>query len=111
MRMSVLLLTLLPLAGHGEEAPWEPMSGAEIREALKGRSLQYASAHQDFRASGRTRYVAGRESWGYWRIEGDLYCSQWPPSSLWSCYSMARRSDAVRFIGKEGDMIDGVYND
>jgi len=113
--IQILSLMILPQTLGGEEAPhtsvWAPMSGAQIKEALTGRALQYASAHQDFRASGRTRYVAGRESWGYWRVEGDAYCSQWPPSDLWACYSMARRGDALRFIGASGDTTDATYRD
>lgn len=112
MRLTLtLLIAALPLAAAGEEAQWEPLDGAQIRQALEGREVQYASAHQDFRASGRTRYVAGRESWGYWRVEGDAYCSQWPPSGLWACYTMTRRGDALRFIGEAGDVTEGRYRD
>jgi len=113
--LSTCLFLILPAAGLGEEAhqetAWVPMSGDEIRVALTGRALEYKSAHQDFRASGRTRYVAGRESWGYWRVEGDQYCSMWPPSSLWACYGMAQRGETLRFIGEAGDTTDGVYSD
>lgn len=109
--MSAMMMALLPQVGASEEGPWTPMSGAEIQGALAGRVLDYASAHQDFRASGRTRYVAGRESWGYWRVEGDSYCSQWPPSDLWACYTMTRRGDALRFIGAAGDITEGRLRD
>ena len=112
MHRVILFAALMwPFAVLGGDETWAPMSGAEIRAALSDRSLQYKSAHQEFNASGQTRYVAGRESWGSWRVEGDTYCSQWPPSTLWACYTMTQRGNAVRFIGKEGDVTEGVYLD
>ena len=90
---------------------WEPLSGEDIRDALTGRTLEYANARQDFRASGRTLYTAGQESWGYWRIEGNQYCSQWPPSDLWACYRVERDGAQVRFIGAGGDITEGRYAD
>lgn len=113
--MQILTVVIIPHTLASEEANhtqvWEPMSGAQIETALTGRVLQYTSAHQDFRASGRTRYVAGRERWGYWRVQGDSYCSQWPPSDLWACYTMARSGDQLRFIGAAGDTTDATYSD
>ena len=60
------------------------------------------------RASGRTLYNTGRDSWGYWQVRGDQYCSMWPPSDLWACYDMARRGDVLRFFGAAGDSTDGT---
>ena len=112
MRAIILATVMvLPLAGYGEEGPWAPMSGAEIREALTDRKLQYASAAQTFYASGRTLYDAGRPSWGYWRIESDQYCSMWPPSDLWACYKMDRRADTLRFVGAADDITEARYAD
>ncbi|MBW4708498.1 hypothetical protein KX928_11960 [Roseobacter sp. YSTF-M11] len=90
---------------------WKPLTGEEIRSALTDRKLQYANASQDFRASGRTLYNAGADSWGNWRVAGDQYCSQWPPSDLWACYDMARAGDRLRFIGQGDDITDAVYAD
>lgn len=107
---AVMLLAAAPVVG--EEAAWQPMSGAQIAQALTGRVLQYDSAWQDFRASGRTRYNAGRDSWGYWRVEGDRYCSMWPPSDLWACYDMERSKDRLRFIGSGADDVtEARYRD
>ncbi|WP_298971378.1 hypothetical protein [uncultured Roseobacter sp.] len=108
--MRVLMATALvfcPVCAAAED--WVPMSGEEIRAALTDRKLQYANAWQDFRVSGRTLYNAGADSWGYWRVEGDQYCSQWPPSDLWACYGMARSGDRLRFIGQGDDITDAVY--
>ena len=90
---------------------WEPMSGAEITHVLTDRKLQYPQAWQDFRASGRTLYNAGADSWGYWAVRGGQYCSMWPPSDTWACYDMARSEDRLRFIGAAGDITDAVYAD
>lgn len=108
--MRVLMATAFvfcPVWAAAED--WVPMSGEEIRAALTDRKLQYANAWQDFRASGRTLYNAGADSWGYWRVEGEQYCSQWPPSDLWACYGMARSGDRLRFIGQGDDITDAVY--
>jgi hypothetical protein len=91
---------------------WVPMTGAGIRAALEGRILEYANATQDFRASGKTLYrTNGRDSWGNWRVEGNAYCSQWPPSDLWACYGMDRQGDRLRFVGQQGDTTEAVYAD
>ena len=112
MRAFLLAVLLaLPLPVHSEEAPWLPMSGAEITAALTERTLRYSTSTQVFYASGRTLYDAGRPSWGYWRVEADQYCSQWPPSDLWACYKMDRRGDTVRFVGDSGDITEGAYAD
>lgn len=86
---------------------WTPLTGPEIEAALTDRRVQYDDAWQEFRASGRTLYNAGRDSWGYWAVRGDQYCSQWPPADGWACYEMARRGDWLRFIGSHGDVTDG----
>ena len=101
----VLLVLATPLAAED----WVALSGAEIETALTGKKLQYAGAWQDFRASGRTLYNAGRDSWGYWAIRDDQYCSQWPPQALWDCYDVAAKGDQIRFIGAHNDVTDGVF--
>lgn len=108
MRRFALILALLggPVAAEG----WTPMTGDEIREALTGRILAYPDTTQDFRASGRTLYIfKGRESWGYWRIEDDRYCSQWPPNDMWACYTMDRKDDRLRFVGPNNDITEATY--
>ncbi len=98
---------------------WQVLSGAQIDAALNGRALVYVDradpdrlvdTTQDFRASGRTLYTyKGRESWGYWRVQGDQYCSQWPPNDLWACYDMERQGVRIRFVGQGGDITEAVY--
>lgn len=102
-------LAVLALAGAASAEPWEQMTGAEIAAALTGRTLVYDSGWQEFFESGRTLYNAGRDSWGTWRVEGDRYCSQWPPSDSWSCYAMSRdaATGALRFIDPAGNATVG----
>ncbi|WP_309667381.1 hypothetical protein [Tabrizicola sp.] len=95
MRRLVLMLALWPSVVAAEE-PWRGLTGPEITTALSERVLQYADGtRQDFMADGRTLY--GEESWGSWRVEGDEYCSVWPPSDRWACYSVEIRGLELRF--------------
>lgn len=107
--LMAVALMVCPAMGLAED--WTPMTGADIGSALTDRTLQYSNGWQDFRASARTLYTAGADSWGYWRVTGDRYCSQWPPSDLWACYDMARSGDRLRFIGGADDITEAVYAD
>jgi len=110
VRRIALVLALIP--GALWSAEWQELRSADIRLALEGRKVSYASgAWQDFRASGRTLYKAGQDSWGYWRVQGDQYCSMWPPSDLWACYDLERNGDALRFVGQAGDVTEARYAD
>jgi hypothetical protein len=111
MKRLLMALALVATPASSEEGPWAPMSGPEITQALTDRTLQYENAWQDFRPSGRTLYNAGRDSWGYWAVRDDQYCSLWPPSDLWACYTMTQRGDALRFIGEAGDITEATYRD
>lgn len=108
MRPFAVVLALWPGIAA---ADWVPLTGNAIRDALEGRTLVYANAWQDFRASGRTLYNAGQDSWGYWRIEGNRYCSHWPPSDLWACYRVEQSGARIRFVGEGGDVTEGQYGD
>ena len=105
--LTAILVVIWPACAMAEE--WVALTGDEIRGALTDRKLVYANAWQDFRASGRTLYNAGADSWGYWQVRGDQYCSQWPPSDLWACYDMARSGERLRFIGQGGDTTEAAY--
>lgn len=107
MKMSAALLAAFPRFALAED--WAPLDGAAIAEALTDQSLIYANARQTFFASGRTLYNAGQDSWGYWAVRGDQYCSQWPPSDGWDCYDVARLSGQVRFTAADGSTIDGEF--
>ena len=113
MRQTLLAATVMLASPVLAQTPtWEPLTGADIAAALTDRTLQYETAWQRFSASGRTLYNAGRDSWGYWQVQGDQYCSLWPPQDLWACYDMERSGDKLRFVGESaGDVTEGVYRD
>ncbi|WP_298257068.1 hypothetical protein [uncultured Litoreibacter sp.] len=92
---------------------WLPLTGAQAEMALSDRGLIYEGATQHFYPSGRTLYTSGHETWGTWRIEGDAYCSQWPPAAGWACYKIERNADstALKFIGDSGAETIGRYAD
>jgi hypothetical protein len=103
-------LTALLLATPAWAEDWQPLDGPAIRAALESRSLIYDDGTtQDFRPDGRTLY--GTDSWGTWRVEGNRYCSAWPPSDAWSCYDMAQDGLRLKFISGDGSESIGTYND
>ena len=108
MRGCVAILTVCLLAAPAL-ADWQKMTGAQIAAALTATKLEYADAWQEFYASGRTLYNAGADSWGYWQVRGDAYCSQWPPVGGWACYAMEHEDETgkLRFIGQSGDITEG----
>jgi len=95
MRLAMVLAIFW--AGGAWAQDWSVQSGAQIEALLSGQRLVYQNATQEFYASGRTMYDAGRESWGSWRVQGDKYCSQWPPSEQWTCYGISLSGNTVRF--------------
>lgn len=107
MKRLLAVLLVLPAAVMADD--WLAMRGAEITSALTDQSLVYENATQRFYASGRTLYNAGEDSWGYWAVRDDQYCSQWPPGDEWDCYDMAAKGDIVRFIGSDGSVTDGAF--
>lgn len=107
--LSALILGATPTLGN--ERPWVAMSGPQIVRMLTGRTVEYPAGWQRFNASGRTLYHTGRDSWGYWAVRADQYCSMWPPSDLWACYDLEQRGKQVRFIGAAGDTTQGALRD
>jgi len=91
---------------------WQAATSEQVRDALSDRTLYFGLTVQTFYASGRTLYDAGRPSWGRWRVQGDQYCSQWPPQDTWTCYDVVLSADGkrVRFVGQGNDVSTGVYD-
>ena len=110
----VAIVLCATLAGAAQAGEWSPLDGAAIRTALTERILGYANgAVQAFHASGGTDYDSGGFAPGRWRVEGDRYCSQWPPSDRWTCYGVERSPDGrgLRFIAQDGSATEGRYVD
>lgn len=87
-----------------------PLDGAGVTAALTGQKVVYQDgSSQTFRADGVTFYTApgGAESQGRWRVEGNRYCSVWPPSDSWACYDVEGEAEVIRFISGGGDVTAG----
>lgn len=72
--------------------------GDEIRARLAGNTVfsrqEGADWRQYFAAKGRTTYIEdGAVSEGYWRVEGDSYCSLWRLGGRWDCYRVTGGED------------------
>jgi hypothetical protein len=103
----IWIVMLLPGAACAE-----PLTGPQIAQALTARVLGYDNgARQDFKADGRTLYQTDKTEWGRWRVQGDQYCSQWPPSDRWSCYGVTRDGPQIGFVAGDGSVVTGRYID
>lgn len=112
MRQIALMIAVSLAVSQVCAAEWRVLTGDEVQAALEGRRLVYGDgAWQEFSASGRTLYHAGHDSWGYWGVRDGKYCSSWPPSDLWACYTLESDGQAVRFSGEGGDIATGRYAD
>lgn len=106
-----VILGLIAGAALAEDG-WTPLAGDAALYALSGNVVIYANgATQSFAPSGDTSYDSGHLQPGRWRIDGDQYCSVWPPSDLWACYGLERSADgtAVRFIAGDGSVTEGRF--
>ena len=57
------------------------LSGEEIRTLLPTVTVRGEASEQQFSASGETALTDhGKKSTGRWTVEGDRYCSTWPPN-------------------------------
>jgi hypothetical protein len=91
---------------------WPRLTGDQIAAALTARLLVYdGGERQQFNADGTTRYESPEVSQGQWRVTGDQYCSQWPPSDRWACYDVEGQGQDIRFIAGDGSVATGRYAD
>ena len=113
MLRAALAVLLMSSPAVAEE--WQPLTGDQIKTALSARVLAYDGGKtQNFFADGRTLYEGdGSSQSGQWRIEGDRYCSVWPPSDRWSCYGVEREAGGLdlRFVTEGGSVTQGRYID
>ncbi len=105
VRLFALILVIFGGVAHGQD--WQSIDGQQIRDTLSDKVVIYDNAEQKFFSSGRTLYNAGQDSWGTWAVRGDKYCSQWPPSEQWTCYSMTRAGQRVQFVDGNGNVFEG----
>ena len=104
IRLGVAGAVLMATSIFAQAEDWQAMEPAD----LAGLTVQYERAEQRFGETGKTLYDAGRPEWGNWRSADGQYCSQWPPRTEWTCYSVERSGDRIRFVGPGGDVSVGV---
>ncbi len=83
------------------------LSGAGIAALLTDATLYGLEngqpTEQVFQKSGATFYsVPNGQSQGSWKIEGNKYCSAWPPNPTWVCYDVINDGAAVTFVSPSG---------
>lgn len=100
------LMILLLLANSVVAEPTK-LSGDAIATLLTDKML-YAKindkdASQLFMKNGATFYsVGGAQTQGEWKVEGDKYCSVWPPNPTWVCYDVLQNETHVSFVSPSG---------
>lgn len=83
------------------------LSGEGIAALLTDATL-YGTDHgqpseQVFQKSGVTFYsVPNGQSQGTWKIDGNKYCSAWPPNPSWVCYDVVNDGASVTFVSPTG---------
>lgn len=76
-----------------------PLLDAEIAALLPTIIIYGDQTRQVFSAAGATTYTfKGRDSYGAWRVDGNRYCSQWPPNTNWDCYSVTHNAEKSQLI-------------
>ncbi len=101
--MKRILLASLLLIGTAQAAETK-LTGAAMQTILYDKILYAKDTEQIFQKSGVTFYsTGGNQSQGNWKIDGEQYCSQWPPNQAWTCYGMTQDGNKITFISKSGE--------
>ncbi len=100
----VLVFSLaLPVGAFAGDA----LSGEGIAALLTEATL-YGTDHgqpveQVFLKSGVTYYsLPNSQQQGSWKIQGNKYCSAWPPNSSFTCYAVLNDGASVTFVATDG---------
>lgn len=113
-----LLLLLSGLPTTTASAAEHKLTGDEVKALLTDATVNGGSGDaafkQYFAAGGATTYVGSENtpSQGSWRVQGDQYCSVWPPASTLVCYDVegdpAATPPTVTWIGESGTRYPGA---
>jgi hypothetical protein len=103
MSKGFALLLMVSTAYAQERA----LTGAEITTTLSDQTLVGANPadkiEQIFQKSGLTLYTTnGAQSLGTWKVEANKYCSVWPPSQFWACYTVVLEDRTITFVSASG---------
>lgn len=118
IRQGAGALLLAALASCGARAAEHKLTGPEIERLLTDATVSGGSGDaafkQYFASGGGTTYVGSENtpSQGSWRVQGDQYCSTWPPAASWACYDVegdaAASPPTVTWIGENGVRYTGT---
>ncbi len=98
----ILLASLLLISSA--QASETKLTSAAMQTILSDKILYGKDAEQIFQKSGVTFYLSGgSQSQGNWKIDGEKYCSQWPPNEAWACYDITQDGNKITFISKDGN--------
>ena len=79
------------------------LTGEEIAALLPAIVASGKKTRQTFSVAGATTYTdRGRDTYGSWRVQGDKYCSQWPPADGWACYGVAYDAETATLVWIDG---------
>ena len=106
MRNIIALLTSFFMISAANADP-QKLNAAQITELLGDKTIynmpNATPSEQIFQKAGATYYSEnGNQSQGAWKVEGDKYCSVWPPSQNWVCYDITVDGNTIRFISPSG---------
>ncbi len=108
--MKSLLMIMVLLLSFPLNAAERELNGDGITELLPNIIASGNNTRQSSTKTGATKYVDnGRNTFGRWRVQNNLYCSQWPPSEVWVCYRVVIDDDTgkppnkIVWIGNSGN--------
>ncbi len=94
---TICILALMTSAALAAE---RPLKGSEIDALIKGNTVTGENINgiwkQYFDANGQTTYLAPEKppTLGEWNVQGDRFCSKWPPNDNFVCYDVTGDLDA-----------------
>jgi len=107
--MRILAVGLMALLAGPVAAEAVKLDGAGISKALV---VYDDGTSQSFAGDGGTVFDGGNgPSNGRWRVTGDQYCSQWPPSDSWACYGVTLDGRAISFVAADGRASVGLVKE
>ncbi len=114
---ALLVLILLTIIANPAPAAERRLTGPEIVNLLAGATVIGAGFSQEFFRPKRnwpantTNKEGSNLTFGKWEIRANQYCSQWPPSKLWSCYRVTTwvndGSIGIAWIDSSGRRFEG----
>lgn len=100
---ALLIIALSVVSAHAAE---RQLSGKEIGKLLPTIIALGVQTKQSFNTTGTTTHSKSDiYSHGRWRVQGDRYCSQWPPAEMWVCYDVVvdgkaeKKPETIIWIG------------